>query len=887
MASIHVSPGVYTKEQDFSVFASRVGITRLGLVGTTLKGPAFEPIKISNADNFLLRFGTTSSDHPLSYVANAFLSQSNELTVTRVLGRGGFTNSPAWLIIADVNPSYSGTVTTSGLTLTAGGFLTSTTYTFTLSASSVGPAGVTATTVSNDTYVGFNSATSAQLASALSAGTFGTYGVTIGAGDSTALSASTFNLEVTTLEPKGAKSGATLAVLRSKRNQVSGSFYYQNESDIKIGAITSTLGAFMLSATTGPMTATTNSGYTVSLDETRSDYIANAFGRDPLIQTDAPNLYVEKIYPHFIREAASRGDIKNLHYKLVYANDAAHTDFGDDFTNSITPWIVSRVMGGEVKNLFKIHTISDGDSSAREIKISFENIDINNYTFDLVVRNFNDTDATVNQSALERFSNVSLNRDATNFVGKVVGTLDKSFPRRSNFILVEMAASYPSSTVPAGFRGYSLRNSALSGETCADIYYKTTYLSGDTIFKTYLGISELGYTSLTQNQISVRNSVKSIEADLFNFDGASATGTTTIKGFHMENLADSTYFVTGNKNSLTAYTNDAGTLLDRKKLKFTVAPAGGFDGWDKYRTYENHYEQFEPFLTSNVDVFKEAIDTFANPEKVDINVFATPGIDFSNNEALVRYALDTIENRADTIYIIDSPRVSTTDVEGTVDEVVSNLESTGFDSSYAATYWPWIQISDPNTGKYSFQSPTLMVVQSIAYTDNVTAPWWAPAGQNRGFSANYVIKADVKLDQADRDTLYQGHINPIADFVQQGVTIMGQKTLQTYESALDRINVRRLLLQVRRLISAAALTLLFEQNDQTTRDQFLAKVQPLLLQIQNQRGLTAFKIVMDDPNSSMAEPNTLVGKIMIKPSRSLEFIDLTFAIFPQGASFDV
>lgn len=789
MASIFVSPGVYTKEQDFTIFASRVGITRLGLVGTTAKGPAFEPIKITSTDEFLLRFGSMSEENPLTYVANSFLSQSNELSVTRVLGNNGFTNSPAWLIVA------SGS---------------------------------------------------------------------------------------------GSKSGSTLAVLRSKRNQISNQFEFTTESQVKIGAITTTLGTFILSASTGPLTGVTNSGYTVSLDETRADYIVNVLGQNPLVETDASNLYVERIYPHFIREAASRGEIVNISTQLVFANDSAHTDFGDDYKHSTTPWIVSRVIGGEVKNLFKVHTISDGDSSAREIKISIENIDVNNYTFDVVVRPFEDTDATASQSALERFSNVSLNENVSNFIGKLIGTSDESYPRKSSFISIEMAESYPINTVPAGFKGYTLRNSSLSAETSANIYYKTTYLSGDTVFKTYLGVSELGYTSFTQNQVSVRNSIKSLERDLFAYDGAVTTATTTVKGFHMENTADSAYFISGDKNSLTAYTNDAGTVLDRKKLKFTVAPFGGFDGWDKYRVYASPYERFEDYLTDNVEVFKDAVDTFANPEEVDINVFATPGIDFSNNETLVKYALDMIEGRNDSLYVIDAPRISTATVKGTADEIVSNLESTGIDSNYAATYWPWVQVEDPNTGKYSYQSPTFMVVQSLAFTDNSTAPWFAPAGINRGTASSFVKRADVKLSQSDRDVLYQGRINPIADFIQQGVVIFGQKTLQTQQSALDRINVRRLVLQVRRLVAAASLTLLFEQNDQTLRDQFLSKVEPLLLDIQNKRGITAFKVVMDESNNTpdVIDRNTLVGKIQLKPTRTAEFIDLTFQLVPTGASFN-
>lgn len=892
MATIFVSPGVYTKEQDFSVFASRIGITRLGLVGKTLKGPAFENIKITSTDGFLLRFGGTNVKYPLPYVANSFLSQSNELNVVRILGTTGFQNSPAWIIAADLSTEYEGSTTVSGATFSINSLASPTTYTIQITGGTgVGTAGIiTATTVGNDTYVAFEApTTSYQLITGLTASAgFTALGISVTGGNSTGISASTVTLAATQVEPRGSKSGSTLAIIRSKKNQISGDFYYNNENEITIGATSNALAPFVLSASTGPLTAATNSGYTVSLDETRDDYIVKILGKSPEVTSGNPNFYVERIYPHFVREAAARQEITGINPEIVYSTEAAYKDFEDSYTNAITPWIVSRVIGSNVRRLFRVQTISDGDSSSNEIKISIANIDIVNYTFDVIVRNYFDTDATASSTALERWSNVSLNPDQPNYIAKVIGTTDESYPRKSLFITIDMEENHPINTVPAGFEGYSLRDSGISGITSTDVYYKTEYFSGDSKFKTYLGLSELGYTSLTQSQVSVRNSVKSLEFDLFAYDGGVNSGMTSIKGFHMENTADSTAFISGSKNSLTAYTNTSGTLIDKALLKFTVAPAGGFDGWDKYKQYENLYEEFTDAYQDNVNSFKAGIDLMASPEEVDINLFATPGIDFENNESIINYALEIIEDRADTLYIIDSPRLTVGTEKGTSEEVVAILESTGIDSNYATTYWPWVQLEDPTSGKYTYQSPTFMVVRSMAYTDNVAAPWIAPAGELRGLAPANVVRADVKLKKTDRDTLYQGRVNPIATSIQVGVKIDGQKTLQVRQSALDRINVRRLLLQVRRLVAAASQTLVFEQNDQTLRDQFLARVEPILLQIQNQRGLTAFKVVMDDTNNTneTIDRNTLVGKIQLKPTRTAEFIDLTFQVLPTGANFE-
>lgn len=901
--TIFVSPGVYTKEQDFSVFASRIGITRLGLAGLTQKGPAFKPIRVSTSDEFLLRFGGTHPDYALPYVANSFLAQANELTVTRVLGTGkadgsdaGFENSNAWLIKADYATTYSGTVTYSGVTFTDSNATASTTYNFSISGDTALTVSYSSTTTVTDTYFAWNpfsgNVSTSTFVSALAATSFSGLGITVtgGAAGTYIGSADTFSLAVTDVEPKGQYSGATLAILRSKRNQISGSFYFSGQNDITyLTAPTSVLGNITITGTTGPFT-TTDSGtsYTVSLDETKDNYIVKILGKSPKIIDELPNFYVERIFPHFVREAASRGDIKGIYATPDFKNEASYTDYKNAYTYGETPWIVSRVIGGKVRNLFKFRTISDGDAANTEIKISISNIDIVNYTFDVIVRRFSDTDAEVSATALERFSNVTLDETQENYIAKMIGTYDEEFPIKSSFIALELAESIPANSVPAGFRGYSLRGSSTAADsTPANFYYKTGYLSGDSIFKTYLGLSEKGYTSVNA-AASTSNQVKSLEADMFEYAGGVSTGKTTIKGFHLENTANSTEFVSGSLNSMTAYTNISGTLIDKNKLKFTVAPYGGFDGWDKYQMYEYPYEMFVDAYQANVYAFKSALDTFENPEEVDINLFATPGIDFSHNYDIIKYGLDIIEGRTDALYIIDAPRVTVGQTKGTPEEVVNSLEATGVDSNYACTFWPWIQIVDTVTGKYTYQPPTLLAVKAIALTDSVANPWYAPAGFNRGIAGSSVIRTDVKLNKNSRDTLYRGRINPIASYVQQGIVIQGQKTLQARQSALDRINVRRLLLQVRRLVAAASLTLLFEPNDQTLRDQFLAKVEPILLQIQNQRGLTDFRVVMDDSNNNeeTIDRNTLVGKIQLKPTRTAEFIDLTFQVLPTGANFE-
>ena len=770
--TVFVSPGIYTREQDFTFFSSRIGVTKLALVGLSLKGPAFEPIKVSSTDEMFARFGGTDVTLELPYVANSFLKQSGELTITRILGKSGFAKSPAWII-------------------TASG---------------------------------------------------------------------------------GTGAGTVLAVLRSKSNDYGSTFIYNGATDLKMAGVTTALSSFIISGSTGPITGFTNGVVTVSLDETRNDYIAKSIGKNPISQTGDYGFYVESIYPHYIREAINRGDILNINTGFTFTNNAAYTNFSDTYKNSTTPWIVGKAIGSATRNLFKIETISDGNASAKEIKVSFANLDEINNTFDVIVRKFEDTDATTQSSGrLEMFRQVTMDDSQQNFIGRVIGTTDEEYQIKSNYITITLADNYPTNTVPAGFRGYTLRG---SGVTTPAIYYKTAYFSGDTDSKTYLGISELAYTGFTADRVSVNSSIKSIEADLFAYMGVDTTVVSTVKGFHMESGAAASEYVTGIYSSLTGYT--------KAQRKFTVVPAGGFDGWNEFKTV-----QFvDDVDTNNIQCFKDAIDTVKSPESYDYNIFATSGVNFRDNETIVKYALAMIEERADAFYIIDSPRISTSSVKGTAAEVVTALEDTGINTSYAATYWPWVQLEDAYTAKNVYISPTSEVVRSIALTDATAAPWIVPGGVTRGKLSSSILRADIKLTVDDRDALYAGRINPINTTIQEGIVIWGQKTLQIQKSALDRINVRRLLLQVERLIAAAAITLVFEQNDQTTRDQFMAKVQPILLQIQNQRGLTAFKVVLDDINNGTgSDTNTMTGKIQIKPTPALEFVDITYQILPTGAVF--
>jgi phage tail sheath protein FI len=248
-------------------------------------------------------------------------------------------------------------------------------------------------------------------------------------------------------------------------------------------------------------------------------------------------------------------------------------------------------------------------------------------------------------------------------------------------------------------------------------------------------------------------------------------------------------------------------------------------------------------------------------------------------------------DRADSVYIATCPDYDlfspdTSDFKTQFiypEEIVNLLDDSGIDSNYTATYYPWILTRDTTNNTQVYIPPTAEVVKNLALTDNIAFPWFASAGYTRGLVNG--VRARKKLTQDDRDILYKDRINPIATYSDVGTVIWGNKTLQLRESALDRLNVRRLLLQARKLISAVAVRLLFEQNDETVRQQFLDSVNPILDSIRRDRGLIDFRVTVSNSPEDL-DSNQLVGKIFLKPTRALEFIDIEFLITPTGASFE-
>ena len=332
------------------------------------------------------------------------------------------------------------------------------------------------------------------------------------------------------------------------------------------------------------------------------------------------------------------------------------------------------------------------------------------------------------------------------------------------------------------------------------------------------------------------------------------------------------------------YFDNAGDAKDAYTGSIPVAASGTFGaatGTDFDGVAANFNNDIDSTNTQGLeaDNYTTSISLLANKDEYKYNLIVAPGLYKVDYSSPLTTIMSNTQTRGDAIAVIDTVKYgqTITAVKG---------QASGVDNSYAATYWPWVQTIDPDLGKQSWVPASTMIPGVYALNDKSSEAWFAPAGLNRG-GMSTVIRAERKLTNGNRDTLYQANINPISTFPNAGVVVFGQKTLQKKASALDRINVRRLLIELKSYISQVADNLVFEQNSISTRNNFLGQVNPYLESIQQRQGLYAFKVVMDESNNTpdVIDRNQLVGQIFIQPTKTAEFIYLDFNVMPTGATF--
>jgi len=344
-------------------------------------------------------------------------------------------------------------------------------------------------------------------------------------------------------------------------------------------------------------------------------------------------------------------------------------------------------------------------------------------------------------------------------------------------------------------------------------------------------------------------------------------------------------YVSAVNNPTPYYFDNNGTPQNLYTSSIPVNASGTFDGATGNLFYGGGAKFYNAISGTtnlqgiNATDYNNMISLMSNQDDYRFNVITIPGLTITDNATQVTNLANAVQSRGDAILVTDTYYFG-----AQLSQTITAASSVN--NSYAATYWPWLQTVDPGTGQLVWVPASTMIPGVYAFNDSVSEPWFAPAGINRG-GLNTVVRAERKLSQTNRNDLYVGNVNPIATFPGTGVVVYGQKTLQKKASALDRVNVRRLLIALKSYITQVANNLVFEQNTIATRNQFLSQVNPYLESVQQRQGLYAFRVIMDDTNNTpdVIDRNQMVGQIYLQPTKTAEFIYLDFNITPTGATF--
>ena len=401
-----------------------------------------------------------------------------------------------------------------------------------------------------------------------------------------------------------------------------------------------------------------------------------------------------------------------------------------------------------------------------------------------------------------------------------------------------------------------------------------------------------------------------------NFPGDPTSGDYLVKGvnayeyvFSMDDIVRSSsayYYQSGSRKVEGSATSSSyADLLDAGYTRFTAPFWGGSDGFDitlPDPLYNNGMDGTSTEDNSyTYHTYRRAIDTVSDPEALNMNMLAVPGLTL---DSLTEHMVDVCEERADALALIDLPNVYIPNHEQYYSSAASRigtdatqasreLKNRRIDSSYGATFYPWVQTRDDSTGQLLWIPPTVAMMGVLASSQAKTDVWFAPAGFNRGGLTDGAAGIPItgvtqRLTSKDRDTLYESRINPIASFPNSGIVLFGQKTLQERQSALDRINVRRLVIYMKKQISILSTQILFEQNVQATWNRFKGLIEPFLANVKTRYGITDYRLILDESTTTpdLIDQNILYAKIMIKPARAIEFIAIDFVVASTGASFD-
>ena len=823
MAERIVSPGVFTREKDLSFLPQGIAEIGAAIIGPTQKGPSFLPTIVRKFEDFEKIFGSYDTSYYTPYAVKEYLRSAGTVTIVKVGYLGGYK-------VAGINLVISGSTLHGNMV-----------------AATILP-GVE----NNEGETGLS-------------GSFGTNS-----------SASNFDLNING-NTTNTVSGLTLIEKGSGTGDMS-------------AAASSYIAKGLPSAASARLIGSTAAaGYVYKFFRTN---VSASFASG--LYNSTGSLGIEIVSQSF-NEGSETVDTSDGNYIMSNTGNK-------DAAAARTPYIQSQTPR---TNLFKVYTRADGNDTnghyvvIRDVKRPQNSNSSPDYAqFSLFLYEVG------NPSSIESYQGLNMDPESSNYVVKVIGdqfstvnndgeiTTYGDYPNLSPLIRIgdykEDVFRSNKSMQPMGFAAvYNpiIANVAASVPT-ASFNLAQTLDGGTTVSSPYK--AELPYGFKIDSNFRDNEIATNIEY-LSPVPYPLANGGNAI--FSLENMYG--YGTTADPE-YSKYTNFATSSTGLsvsssvQQLKFAVPMQFGFDGVNPARkrstgtsisgTNTSGFDCSTSTASGSI-AYKRAINAIANPDDYDINMLVTPGIIHKHHSVVSNHAIDKVEDRADAFYVMDG-----NDIDDNVATAVNNVAT--LDTNYVATYYPWVKMDNPAGNGQVYVPPSVVVAGVISFTDSVAHEWFAPAGLNRGGLDN-VRMTKKKLTHTDRDNLYEGRVNPIASFPGQGVVVFGQKTLQAKPSALDRINVRRLLIRLKKFIASSSRFLVFEQNDSSTRARFLNIVNPFLESVQANSGLSAFKVVMDDSNNTpdVDDRNQLVGQIFIQPTRTAEFIVLDFTVLPTGAAF--
>jgi len=644
--------------------------------------------------------------------------------------------------------------------------------------------------------------------------------------------------------------------------------------------------------------------YSASLDPTDTKFIGDLFPR--LAESKEP-LYNYILFDNVISASLSQ-DSSSF---VVRQGSGSLTGwaFTSGYASGVTPWIQSQKISEVATDLFRVYHRSHGTDTNYEVKIQITNVRAagsipgTDYgSFSLQVRavdqdniwgspySYDDSDSR--QNILEQFDNLSLDPNATNYIVRKIG--DRYTQWNSTDLKLEYKGDYPNKSEYIRIDPTdALKEGALSA-VLVPFGHQPLYQPISSVFSNTPSASFV----TDQNIGGIYNKKKPWGVDFTNTDNLN----------YLKPLPDAALLTTGSNvafylgnfnqpaaaNYPTVATAFSGAIdltsnTSAETRKFIVPMQGGFDGFRPHvqrkmaaKITNVNTQGFD--MTSGAwgdDAYRRALDIISNADEYDINMLVLPGVINELHSGVAARAIEVCEDRGDAFYPMDGFSIDTNVASAIVE---SNLLTT--DSNYTSVWFPWVKIMNKTKNKPMWVPPSVVLPEIIAYSDKVSQPWFAPAGLNRG-GITEALEAYTRLNHAERDDLYENRINPIATFPGQGIVVWGQKTLQAKASALDRINVRRLLIALKKFVASASKYLVFEQNSSSTRNQFLNIVNPYMESVQQRQGLHAFKVVCSEENNTpdLIDRNILKGDIYLQPTKTSEFIIIGFNVLPTGATF--